>query len=335
MSTTSYSSSVRSAGLRGSVSLLPRISVVIPAYNSRDCVGRALRSALEQTCPPFEIIVVDDGSGDRTGDLIREEFGDRVRYHYQRNRGPSAARNAGIRLSSGDWVAFLDSDDYWAREYLEFQVEKILARPEVGMVGSGLQFDLPNGLKTAPYIPSSTLTRKKIQRRLKLGNLFPTCGVVIRRDVFIHVGGYDERWACGEDRELYARVAASYEISVVSKALAVRTKRFDSLSSDPQRIFSHGFQVNRAVLQSLGYRSWRSSWLNRLSLLHADALTFRSVAFAHLERQERRSALACLVRALLRWPFLPLGHYKLTALLLGELALGRRNSPHTAARPEL
>ncbi len=108
---------------------VPRISVIIPTFNRRDYVCEAINSVLNQSSSPFEVIVVDDGSTDGTPELLRC-FGSRIRLHQQPNKGVSAARNAGILLAAGEWVAFLDSDDVWEIDYLKCQAANILAHPE-------------------------------------------------------------------------------------------------------------------------------------------------------------------------------------------------------------
>ncbi len=96
----------------------PVFACVIPAYNRETTVARAIESALAQTHAPAEIIVIDDGSQDGTAEAVAA-FGDRVRYVYQENAGAAAARNHGLRLAQAEWVALLDSDDYWATDHLE------------------------------------------------------------------------------------------------------------------------------------------------------------------------------------------------------------------------
>jgi glycosyltransferase involved in cell wall biosynthesis len=103
----------------------PRVSVVIPTYNRAGKVPEAIKSVLAQTFSDLEVIVVDDGSSDDTGKIIRELFGDRVRYFAQPNQGASVARNKGIEEARGEWIAFLDSDDLWERDKVEWQLKAL------------------------------------------------------------------------------------------------------------------------------------------------------------------------------------------------------------------
>ena len=96
----------------------PLVSVIIPTYNSAGYIEEALESVFEQTLQDFEIIVVDDGSTDGTGEVLRK-YGDRIRYIYQENNGPASARNGGIRVARGEYIAFLDADDLWVSTKLE------------------------------------------------------------------------------------------------------------------------------------------------------------------------------------------------------------------------
>ncbi|MGB9128232.1 MAG: glycosyltransferase [Thiobacillus sp.] len=106
----------------------PTISVVIPAYNAAVTLPRALDSVLAQTWPAHEIIVVDDGSTDATGEVVKGYAG-RVRYVRQDNAGPSAARNQGVAAASGEWIAFLDADDWYYPERLARHAQMITSDP--------------------------------------------------------------------------------------------------------------------------------------------------------------------------------------------------------------
>ena len=107
-----------------------KISVVIPAYNAEQHIGRAIDSVLAQTRPADEIIVIDDGSTDATAEVIRS-FGDRVTLIQQKNAGVSVARNTGIEAATGDWIAFLDADDEWLPEKLKRQAEHLSRNPDL------------------------------------------------------------------------------------------------------------------------------------------------------------------------------------------------------------
>jgi glycosyltransferase involved in cell wall biosynthesis len=105
--------------------MTPRVSVVIPTYNRATKVPKAIESALSQTFTDLEVIVVDDGSSDDTGHVLASAFGDRIRYCPQANQGASVARNKGIEQARGEWIAFLDSDDYWEKDKLEWQMKAL------------------------------------------------------------------------------------------------------------------------------------------------------------------------------------------------------------------
>jgi glycosyltransferase involved in cell wall biosynthesis len=103
----------------------PTVSVVIPTYNRADRVRKSIESVLAQTFRDLEVIVVDDGSSDDTGKMLEQTFGNRIRYYAQANQGASVARNKGIAEARGEWIAFLDSDDFWERDKLEWQFKAL------------------------------------------------------------------------------------------------------------------------------------------------------------------------------------------------------------------
>jgi glycosyltransferase involved in cell wall biosynthesis len=111
----------------------PKVSVIIPTYNRAAKVTCAIESVLAQTASDLEVIVVDDGSSDGTGLMLRELYGDRIRYFAQANQGVSVARNKGIAEAKGEWIAFLDSDDLWDKQKLEWQFRALQRfAPECG-----------------------------------------------------------------------------------------------------------------------------------------------------------------------------------------------------------
>lgn len=122
----------------------PQFSAVIPAYNRHDTIGRAIESVLAQSWPPEEIIVIDDGSTDGT-DKVVKKFGSSVRYMWQENAGVPCARNRGAREAKCDWVAYLDSDDYWMNDHLAHMADAIEATGgRAGFYFADMQLSEPN-----------------------------------------------------------------------------------------------------------------------------------------------------------------------------------------------
>lgn len=167
-----------------------QVSVIIPVYNCERYLAESIESVLTQTCRPAEVIVVDDGSTDRTAQVARQ-YEPEIIYFYQPNAGCSAARNQGVQLSSGSYMAFNDSDDLWVKNKLDLQVQVFQDYPLVDAVfGHVKQF----------YSPDLNKETKKIiicQEKLLPGNLPST--MLIKREAFFRVGFFQSRWEVGED----------------------------------------------------------------------------------------------------------------------------------------
>jgi len=194
------------------------ISVVIPAYNAEAFICRAIESALCQSLPAAEVVVVDDGSNDRTAKLA-EEYDPRVRVIRKANGGPASARNAGIRRANGEWIALLDADDFWLPSKLEKQVRLIepgVALVHTGAVGRGNDFPAQN-------------TFQELWSR----NYISNSSVLLLRRAFDSVGGFDEDPALtgAEDYNLWLRiVAAGWKICGIAEELMVYAPPANSLS---------------------------------------------------------------------------------------------------------
>lgn len=194
------------------------ISVVIPAYNAEAFICRALESALRQTLPPVEILVVDDGSNDQTAKLA-EQYDPRVQVIRKANGGPASARNAGIERANSEWIALLDADDFWLPSKLEKQVRVI--EPGVALVHSGAV-----GRRTE--FPAEITFQE-----LWSSNYISSSSVLILREAFNSAGGFDEDPALIglEDYNLWLRiVAAGWKIRSISEELIVYAPPANSLS---------------------------------------------------------------------------------------------------------
>lgn len=173
------------------------VSVIIPAYNAQATVAKAIQSALAQTHPPLEILVVDDGSADGTAEVV-ERFGPPVRLIRKSNGGPASARNLGARSAKGEWLALLDADDWWLPHKTATQLA-LTDNPKVGMVYS-LE------LEAGRTIPDSISFEE-----LWVKNVIFNSSVLLRRAVFEELGGFNEdrELISVEDYHFWLRVAAS------------------------------------------------------------------------------------------------------------------------------
>lgn len=200
-----------------------QISVVIPTYNSGALLKQTLDSALGQTVAPLEIIVVDDGSTDGTADWIAANYGARVRLIRQHNGGVAAARNAGWRASSGEWIAFLDHDDLWHADKLERLLGA--ATPTAGVVYSRWREVNENG---EPLPDSAQLTQQKWWRG-ESGRVFgwlfgwrcPLISMsvpIVRRELLERVGGFDSSCVPCDDWDLWLRLARVCRFAFVGEA---------------------------------------------------------------------------------------------------------------------
>lgn len=195
------------------------VSVVIPAYNHSAFLGGTLQSVFEQHLRPVEVIVVDDGSTDRTGDVLRM-YGNRLLVLSQPNRGVAAARNAGAAAASGALLAFLDADDVWLPTKLERQVARVLLEPELGLVHCGVQ-EIDSGGRVLGIRLDGLegwISREMLlfRRGVILGG---GSAAIVPRAVFEHVGGFDEGLSTSADWDLYYRIARRYRVGFVPEAL--------------------------------------------------------------------------------------------------------------------
>ncbi len=192
------------------------VSVVIPAYNVEKYIKRAIDSVLSQTRTVDEIIVVDDGSTDRTTDLVRE-YGRQVKLFSQQNAGPSAARNLGISKSSGDYLAFLDADDIWLPEKIELQLEAIHKHPGNPWCFTNLKVHNCSDGKDNIHIDPETVARivshDTVSAFTLLKNGIDICPSVllISRNVLIDIGCFEKALRYGEDIDLYLKTAYRHE----------------------------------------------------------------------------------------------------------------------------
>lgn len=182
---------------------MPTVSVIIPAYNQGQFVGQAIQSVLDQTYIDFEVIVVDDGSTDETRDAVQAFRDDRVRYVYQLNRGLSAARNSGIRNTTGGYLTYLDADDLFLPRKLEVLVRKLQSSPDLGLAaGQAIPVD-EQGERVGAVFDKGLA---EDPANLLMGNPLHVGSVLLRRSCQERVGLFDESLRSYEDWDMWLRL---------------------------------------------------------------------------------------------------------------------------------
>ncbi len=269
------------------------ISVVIPAFNSAKYLRTAIDSALNQSAPPLEVLVINDGSTDDTEDVIREYRGS-IRSIYQKNCGPAVARNRGIAEAEGDLIAFLDADDIWALEKLERQLVFAREHPEAMVIHTAFYCLYRDSGKISQTTPSEhqSLISGRCYGHLFLGNRVQISSVLTYKSCLLHVGGFDEhiRRASTEDYDLWLRLARHYAFGYIDIPLMYYGQHSANATNN-KRVIIEGelYVVKKALLSDaalkslIGARSLHDRLFNLLfdvgygkhnALEHADARAY-------------------------------------------------------------
>ena len=286
-------------------SMAPTISVVIPAFNAEAYVAETLESVLAQTYRDFEIILVDDGSTDQTAAVV-QSFGGSIRYIRTDNRGPSHARNTGIRAAKGQYIAFLDADDLWVPEKLALQVDFLQNRPHIGLVfGDMLTFN-QDGVDLRSYFASikDSAIREKLSTEsdcisevtdvLFQCNIIPTGTVVVRKDCLERSKLFDETISSVEDLDLWIRISFFCGIGCIPRVLKKKREHDSNISRDNRKALEAAiyiFEKYPREWQSLD-RRYRHHCTRRLGKEN------RSLGYYFFERNDLAEARRCYWKSL-------------------------------------
>jgi len=232
---------------------VPKVSVIIPTYQYAHFVGQAVESVLAQTYKNYEIILVDDGSTDNTSEVL-SNFGDQISVIYHReNRGLSAARNAGIRVSKGKYVAFLDADDVWMPNKLRLQVKLLDQNSDVGLVFSDMTyFGKRCGSKKRAFQEVSP-SSGKVFKDLFVKDFIPMPTVIVRKICFEKVGLFDESLTSCEDHDMWVRIAKFFKVDYVDAPLAKYRLHERNMSKKREKMLIQFIRVQEKTLKSNPY----------------------------------------------------------------------------------
>jgi teichuronic acid biosynthesis glycosyltransferase TuaG len=258
------------------------VSVIIPAYNAESFVEQAIQSALDQTAQPMEILIIDDGSTDRTAELA-QRFGDPVRVISIQNRGVAGARNYALHHAVGKYVAFLDSDDIWEPTKLERQCALLTTERQL-IYTDTISFGAPE-MEGVRMSSGRTLPSGRILEALVRGNFIATSSVLTDRALALSVGGFSLEFQIGEDWMLWLALARLTGAEYIDAPLVRYRIRPGSLSSNlDERVACETEIIDRTV-----------DWLDSLSLTERKALRRDAIADA-----EAYAALLALSEGKLR-----------------------------------
>lgn len=287
---------------------MKRVSIVLPLYKSKTYIQETLDSVLAQTYPHWELVVVDDGSPDDSGDICRAMNDDRIIVHERENTGPCRSRNFGIGIATGEVIAFIDHDDIWRPTKLEAHMAHLEANPDVGISYGPSQFidskSEPLGLFQVPKL--TDITARDILCRNPIGNgsvplirkeVFEETKFTVTRDGQPEVMYFDDECAAWEDIELWIRmkVQTKWRFEGIADCLTLYRIIPDSLASNPEKkqaAFEHGLERVRRyapdVVAELGAA--------------ASAYHLRYLARRLIQAGEGRKAASYMHRALRAYP---------------------------------
>lgn len=229
---------------------MPKVSVVIPAYNAMTYLPETLESVLKQTFTDFEVLIVNDGSSDRIVSWVSEIIDPRVKLISQENQGLSGARNTGIDHAQGKYIAFLDADDLWEPTKLEKQVCCFQENPDAGVVYTWSLLVNEHGKPTGRIFASQIEGQVWRQLLVEMDVISNGSSAVVRRDCFEAVGVFDRNLAAAADLDMWLRIAAKYPFAVVKEPLTLYRQHSTSMSKNRQRMFQDLQKVIEKAFQS-------------------------------------------------------------------------------------
>jgi glycosyltransferase involved in cell wall biosynthesis len=303
----------------------PVVSVVIPTYRRADCIEETLASVFAQTFQDFEVIVINDGSPDNTAaKLLPWVQSGRIRYYEQPNAGQSAARNRGIGIARGEFLALLDDDDLWPRENLEWQVARLRANPRAVLCyGYAETFGLGQNYR----LPAGAGPQGNVGAEIVRGNPISSPGqVLVRTDAVRKLGAFDPAIRGAEDWDLWIRLGEVGEFIYEERCSLHYRQHPHSVSQNPRRMFRAGMQVlhKHAGLTPLSPR-WRLWCATRVFVgRYSSIIALGQAGHAAVNRQRFRS-LRLLAEAVRFYPLL-LGTRRFWAALSHSLTRHAANS---------
>ena len=309
----------------------PTFSVIIPTYNRTSFVTKAIDSVLRQSFDDYEIVVVDDGSTDKTRQAL-QRYGERITVLHQANSGVSAARNRGISNANGKWIAFLDSDDEWKENYLARQLEHIRSNPNViAFITNAI--NIHPGSVSHTHFTNTILKRFGVRTFVRIQRPFRAImdhlehshwylqSMAVRRDVLLRIGLFDTALTIAEDLDVIARLALEGEFGFNKEVLVKVYRRTEPTSNlAAARGSMQACKCFEKVFEHLR-KDRRLRFMERLALRKVTSASQRDLGNLRLAQADARQARAHYKHALTTYPSLRSLIKYLVSLISSRFAL--------------
>lgn len=246
---------------------MPRFSILIPVFNKEKFVAKTIKSVLSQSFADFEIIVINDGSTDKSETEILALTDKRIHYLLKENEGVSVARNLGIEKASAEYICFLDADDFWFPNFLETMNHYINMLPYEKVFASAIEIETGKKIVQAPYsfVKKSDFEIVNFFDASQKEAILWTSSVCIHKDVFKKVGVFDEQLKVSEDTDLWIRIGLQYQVVFIWQILARYVFDENSISRNVNYIFEDRFFKKYALEEKQNPALKRYMDLNRFS----------------------------------------------------------------------
>lgn len=256
------------------------ISIVVPLYNKQNAITSTIQSVLDQSVKDYEIVIVDDGSTDNSLEIVHSFDDERIRVIHKENGGVSSARNTGIKAAKGDYVALLDADDVWDRDYLKEQLRMVADFPDCHMwginyaetFGGEIVRDVPTGL------PKGFRGVVEDYYRIKgrISDLFCSSSVIIKKEAFDKVGFFDERIRYAEDSDMWFRIIARFQVAFYDRYMVFYRFDAENRAQNQRRPLKYFLPFFVDKYQSFQDNTVFYTWVNRWSAQHIAYYYFNS-----------------------------------------------------------
>ena len=283
---------------------MPFFSVVIPLYNKERFVANTLKSLLQQTFSDFEVLIVNDGSTDRSESVALSFNDHRIRYFVQENQGVSAARNVGIANASAHYIAFLDADDFWHSDFLETMHYRILQLPEFHVFASAIEIETSKTIFKPDYSIAKSGDFEIVdyfEASLKESAIW-TSSAVFHKGVFEKTGGFDPVIRSGEDIDLWIRIGMLYPVVFSWKIIARYV--FDAESLSKNKLYT-GNTINFSKYETLEKTNPKLKKfldLNRFSIAIKSKISTKNEMYDKIRSQIDPQNLSLRKQILLKLP---------------------------------